>query len=443
MRRLLLALLPVAMGCPSSPPARLAEARDFAALHSLMGVNQMVVFSLQSHVGDPMEGNAIRQDLEKLARHFETIQSLSPYDDGDKNQKLRGWSKEIARQMRDLRDAEWTPQSRKEHFQKVTATCSRCHGSFPSSRVLPPMEFDHAAVTRVPSSRSCGKCHAEILDEWKGTLHAKAWENPAFIAAAGRPMKMECKPCHSPQPVLFDDVLAMDWGYRPVLRDFNHADSVNCVSCHLRKDGTVAARHDNPGAPCRPVRDPRLSSPVLCGTCHNPTHDANTEWERSAAARAGISCNDCHSQMVYRTGADGRKKAGFSHLFPGGNDPAFVAKAIKVDCSLQGRELRIRVENRAAHRFPGEVPTRIFLIRIQYWDGDGTLISEETSTYRRPGKGEVGWKDNRFEPDEVKTLVLAAPEKTAKVQVEFRFQNGPFAVFDKAFSIGRWEAAVQ
>jgi hypothetical protein len=30
---------------------------------------------------------------------------------------------------------------------------------------------------------------------------------------------------YSPQPVLFND-LAMDWGYRPYLRDFNHADSV-------------------------------------------------------------------------------------------------------------------------------------------------------------------------------------------------------------------------
>lgn len=443
MRRLLLALLPIAAGCPSSPAPRPAEPRDFATLHGLMGVNQRLVFSLQSHAGDPPDRDAIRRDLEKLAGHFETIQTLSPYDDADRNRKLRGWSKEIARQMRELGAAEWTPENRKARFQKLTGTCSKCHGSFPYSRALPPMEFDHAAITRRPSSKSCGSCHQEVLDEWKGTLHATAWENPSFVLAAGKPMKMECKACHSPQPILFDDVLAMGWDYRPILRDFNHADSVNCVSCHLRKDGTVAARQDRPDAPCRPVRDPRLSSPVLCGACHNPTHDANYEWERSAAAKAGIACNDCHSQTVYRTGADGKKKAGFSHVFPGGNDPAFVAKAVKTDCSIQGRELKVRVENRSAHKFPGEVPTRIFLIRVQYWDGDGTLIAEETSTYRRPGKGEVGWKDNRFEPDEIKTLVRNLPDQTAKVQVDFRFQNGPFAVFDKAFSIGRWETTVR
>ena len=38
-----------------------------------------------------------------------------------------------------------------------------------------------------------------------------------------------------------------------------------------------------------------------------------------------------------------------------------------------------------AYRFPGEVPTRMFLIRMEFWDADGTLISQETLTFRRPG----------------------------------------------------------
>jgi len=439
---LLLALFPLAAGCPSASAPRAVESRDFAAMSSLMGINQKLVFSLQSFIGDPPEPQAIRAYLEKLAGHFETIQSLRPYDDDDKNQKLRGWSGQIARQMRELRDEEWTAATRKDQFHRLTATCVKCHGSFPSSRLLPPMDFDHAAITRLPSEQSCGKCHGEVLEEWKGTLHATAWQDPIFVASAGRPMKMECKPCHSPQPVLFTD-LAMDWGYRPYFRDFNHNDSVNCTSCHLRGDGTVAAKQDRPDAPCRPVKDPRISSPMLCGTCHNPTHDANDEWERSAAAKAGIACNDCHSQVVYRTGADGKKKAGFSHVFPGGNDPAFVAKAIRTECSIRSRELTVRVENRSAHKFPGEVPTRIFMIRLQFWDGDGTMISEEVLSYRRPGKGEVGWKDNRFEPDEVKSIVRKIPDKTVKAKADFLFMNGPFAVFDKAFTIGKWEAEVK
>jgi hypothetical protein len=443
-RALRLGVLPLLLaiiGCPTVASPRPRESADFAALHSMMGVNQKLVFSLQSHAGDPIQGDAIRQGLKKIGGHFEAMTRLNPYDDPERDDRLRGWSLQIARQMNELEAAEWTPGNRKELFQKLTGTCARCHGAYPYSRTLPPMEFDHGALTRQPSAQSCGRCHAEVLDEWKGTLHATAWQDPVFVAAAGRPMKMECKPCHSPQPVLFGE-LAMDWGYRPYLRDFNHADSVNCVACHLRSDGTVAARQDRPDAPCRPVRDPRLRSPVLCGTCHNPTHEANYEWERSQARALGVACNDCHSQVVYRTGADGRKKAGFSHVFPGGNDPEFVRKAIRSDCSLRGRELSIRVENRSAHKFPGEVPTRIFLIRIQFWDRDGTLISEETLPYRRPGKGEMGWKDNRFEPDEVKTIVRAAPAATTLAKVDFLFQNGPFALFDKAMTLGHWEAAL-
>jgi len=437
-------VLPVLLamiGCPTAPAPRPQESADFAELHSMMGVNQKLVFSLQSHAGDPIEGDAIRQGLKRIAGHFESMARLSPYGDPERDDQLRGWSVQISRQMRELEAAEWTPGNRKELFQKLTATCTRCHGAYPYSRVLPPMEFDYGALTRLPSADACGKCHAEVLDEWKGTLHADAWKDPVFVSAAGMPMKMECKPCHSPEPVLFGD-LRIDFGSRPFLRDYNQADSVNCVSCHLRSDGRVAARQDRPDAPCRPVRDPRLSSTRLCGTCHNPTHYANGEWERSQASALGVGCNDCHSQVVYRTGADGRKKAGFSHVFPGGNDVAFVRKAIRTDCSLRGRELTVRMENRSAHKFPGEVPTRIFLLRLQFWDRDGTLISEETLPYRRPAKGEIGWKDNRFEPDEVKSIVRAAPAATTRINVDFLFQNGPFALFDKAMTLGRWEATV-
>src|SRR5688572_9046462 len=198
----LVLVLAVAAGCPAAPPPRSDEPRDFAALHSMMGINQKLVFSLQSHVGDPPDREAIRRDLEKLAVHFETVQQLRPYDDDGKNDKLRGWSGRGAQQIRELRDAEWSAQNRKELFQKLTATCTKCHGSFPYSRMLPPMEFDHAAVTRLPSDRSGGTCHTEVLEEWKGTLHATAWTDPLFTTAAGKPMKMECKSCHSPQPIL-------------------------------------------------------------------------------------------------------------------------------------------------------------------------------------------------------------------------------------------------
>ena len=90
------ALFVVATGCPSAPPPR-PKPSDFATMNSLMGTNQKLVFSLQSYVGDPIEADKVRRNLDTLAAHFETIQALRPYDDDDKNQKLRGWSAQIAR----------------------------------------------------------------------------------------------------------------------------------------------------------------------------------------------------------------------------------------------------------------------------------------------------------------------------------------------------------
>lgn len=407
-----------------------------------MGVNQKLLFDLQSYAGDPIEPGRIRETLETLRSHFEEAATLAPFGNEGKNRRLRRRAGDVYDLVNDLMAREWTKENRREHYARLTGSCGDCHSSFTYSRRRPPTSFDPAPLIKAPSAKSCGACHTEVFKEWASSLHARAWDDPIFRSSAGKPMKMECKACHSPEPLLFGD-LSVDYGSRPVFREVNTSDSVNCVSCHLRSDGKVAARSGRPGAPCRPAPDARISSPKLCGACHNPTHDAYNEWKGSLAARKGITCNGCHSSKVDRTGADGKKKAGFSHRFPGGNDPAFVRKAIRTECSIQDRKLIVRVENDAAHRFPGEVPTRIFIIRIQFWDADETLVSEESLTFRRPSKREVGWKDNRFRPDEVRTFERPAPPAATTAKVDFLFQQSPFAVFDKWFSIDRWEGPVK
>jgi hypothetical protein len=304
------------------------------------------------------------------------------------------------------------------------------------------MEFDPGALTRQPSASRAASATPKVLAEWSGTLHATAWQDPVFVSSAGRPMKMECKACHSPSRSS-SGISPSTSGRGPLFRDFNHADSVNCVACHLRHDGTVAARQDRPDAPCRPVRDPRLSSAALCGSCHNPTHDAQREWERSQARALGVSCNDCHSQVVYRTGADGRKKAGFSHVFPGGNDLEFVRKAIRTECSLNGR--RAHGSRREPHGAPfsGRGPDAhlphphpvLGLRRHARPRGDAALPAP------RQGRGRLEGQPLRARRGEV-----ARPHRaggTTRVKVDFLFQNGPFALFDKAMTIARWEAELR
>src|SRR5439155_3215363 len=99
-----------------------------------------------------------------------------------KNQRLRHRAQETAHLLRELQAAEWTPRNRKEHYQELTAACAQCHSAFPYSRKLPSLSFDSVAFTRVPSAESCGRCHTEVLAEWKTTLHGTAWQDPVFVA---------------------------------------------------------------------------------------------------------------------------------------------------------------------------------------------------------------------------------------------------------------------
>ncbi len=286
--------------------------------------------------------------------------------------------------------------------------------------------FDHKKLTSMPSEQACGGCHKEIMDEHRPNLHAQAWTDGVYIMSARRKgvMLSHCKSCHSMEPILFDDY-SIDYGYRPVFRDYNHEDGVGCVSCHLRADGTVAARTTG-DAPCKPAKDKRLTTIEYCGSCHNPTHDVVYEFHTSQAYKQGQTCNTCHMPEVERVGADGKKKKGYSHKFEGGNSPEFVKKAIKIEWKLEGRTVYATLTNLSAHKLPGEVPTRILKLKVVAYDKDGNSLLSEYQQLKRPGKTEIGYRDNRLLPDEVRTLKQEVPAGTAKVKAWMYWQPSPF-----------------
>jgi nitrate/TMAO reductase-like tetraheme cytochrome c subunit len=273
----------------------------------------------------------------------------------------------------------------------------------------PSAGFDYKKLTSIPSEQACGQCHKQVFEEHQANLHAQAWTDPVYIMSARKKgvMISHCKSCHSMEPILFDDY-SIDYGYRPVLRDYNHNDGVGCVSCHLRPDGTVAARTTS-DAPCKPVKDKRILTTEYCGSCHNPTHDVVYEFYTSQAYKQGATCHTCHMPEVERLGADGKKKVGFSHKFEGGNSPSFVKKALKVEIKLEGRKVHATLTNLSSHKLPGEVPTRIIKFKVATYDKDGNNLFSEYQQIKRPGKTEIGFRDNRLLPDEVRTLTQEFP----------------------------------
>jgi len=392
----------------AAPGCRFRQER----LLAVMGHNQKAVFDLQSHAGDPIEPDAIRGDLDRIDS------GLASLDGDEAFRRRRDQARGV---LRELRSAEWTRESRRDLFLRLTASCASCHEHYPVTRTRP---YPNSSL---PSAQACGTCHAEVFAEWKETLHARAWSDPVYRMSAGRPPKSECRSCHIPEPILFDR-FDVSYGYRPYTRSSDLDDGVGCVACHFREDRSVAAGR-TARAPCRPVADGRIRSAEFCGSCHNPTHDAYFEWKTSAAAKRGTSCVDCHLTPVDRPG--GRR--GWSHRFPGGDDPEMVRRAVRTSCSVESGEVVITLENLTSHKFPGEVPSRVFHILLRHDSG------EETLSFRRPNKSEVGWKDNRLLPDERRTIRWKIPEGTASVAVEFKFQPSPFVLPAGWIEIGKWE----
>lgn len=273
----------------------------------------------------------------------------------------------------------------------------------------------------LPSLAACGTCHARVYEEWAASLHHGAWTN-ANVRSATRDFEIEeCRCCHSPMPVLEHGLEE-----RPPFRDFNHDDGVHCLSCHGRSDGVAAAR-DLPDAPCRPRADARLLQAELCQPCHEPTHQAFTEYRESRAFATGKRCADCH--MPERDDGSGR-----SHGPHGGLNEQFVRRALGSECRIEGGELVVVLRNKTGHKFPGEIASRAFLVCVD-------IAGQEPvrELLRRPHKGEAR-ADNRLRPDEVRKLRYPLPAGVAPrdVRVRLLFQPLPLLPVEQSFVLGDW-----
>ncbi len=213
----------------------------------------------------------------------------------------------------------------------------------------------------------CARCHADIAAEWRSSLHARAWTDPIFQEAYAAEPLAECRNCHAPE----------NGGRVPTGRAAH--DGVSCATCHVRAGAVLAADSVHP----RPAGS-RASHPVVatrelgesafCGGCHQfnflgfladadgrghhvltdePQQDTLGEWQESAAAMAGETCQHCHMPWVPSTGG-GRHR---SHAFRGGFDAAHVREAVSAEVSARrtalGVEVSVRMHpGRTGHAFP-------------------------------------------------------------------------------------------
>jgi nitrate/TMAO reductase-like tetraheme cytochrome c subunit len=271
----------------------------------------------------------------------------------------------------------------------------------------------------VPSLAACGVCHLAVYDEWEQSLHHRSWTNRNVREETGDFAQAGCRPCHSPQPVL---PTGLD--HAPTFRDCNEPDGVHCLSCHGLADGVAAAR-DVPDAPCRPKYTPQFLTAQSCWPCHEPTHHAFQEYERSDAKAIGLRCADCHMPQA-------PDRVGRSHGPNGGLNPDFVKRALAWSCALDGGDVVVTLRNRTGHRFPGEIPSRVFQVKLAVDGGEPRYV-----TFRKPGKTETR-EDDRLDVNETRVLRFPVAADARDVRVTLLFKPFPVLPDDAAFRIGEW-----
>lgn len=176
-----------------------------------------------------------------------------------------------------------------------------------------------------PSAQGCHACHDAIHTTWSQSAHARG-PSEAMRTAADAAGDPRCLACHLPLSQQHPTRLTPLSAALPDTIETNPAwdatlatEGVTCAACHVRDGAVVAASPAGP-AP-HPIRwTPAMRAASQCAGCHQlawpgsetPFYDTYGEWTRSAWARAGVTCQDCHmgpGAGVARVGADHAMRA--------------------------------------------------------------------------------------------------------------------------------------
>ncbi len=214
----------------------------------------------------------------------------------------------------------------------------------------------------------CSGCHPKQFEEWTGSVHALAFQDPIYqgelnkgFKAVGHEVTRQCEGCHSPAGMVTGEIKG------PGLKGLSALAlaGVSCDICHSvsgvthwqtptheaengsfimtpgldTKDGVTLIKR----GPFKPqdgcgggfhecVESPLHMQAELCASCHQvyhyedhfPLEATYNEWKHGPYAQKGILCQDCHmvdTETFLRT-ADTFKKperAEYRHYFSGAN----------------------------------------------------------------------------------------------------------------------------
>lgn len=190
-------------------------------------------------------------------------------------------------------------------------------------------EPEYMSIDELMKPESCQTCHPKHYQEWSGSMHAYAADDPVFLAMNRRGQEETggalgdfCVNCHAPMAVRTGATTdGLNLAELP-----QHLKGVTCYFCHTVS--AVEGTHNNPlvladdGVMRGGISDPvdngkhrmaysplldreSMSSSAMCGSCHDIVTPAGvhlertfTEWQESVFSTPvpaqHLSCSKCH-----------------------------------------------------------------------------------------------------------------------------------------------------
>ena len=263
-------------------------------------------------------------------------------------------------------------------------------------------------------AESCGTCHREIYEEWKTSIHARAYEDPFFQAYWKRDGNIWiCLNCHTPlenqQPTLIKEIprgrvekaiQVANPHYDPEYQK----EAITCAACHVR-EGVIMGPFDDSVAPHPTKFDPSFRTTQVCYRCHNVVSGpaqlyrvgpcgTYAEYEgKFFMQERGMICQSCHMPEVERPVTNGGPiRQGRRHLWRGGHDPDMVKRAVGVQVKAYparpkaGEQVRFTltlINAGAGHKIPTGDPDRHFTVEFIVQDKQDKVLDRRTDTMGR------------------------------------------------------------
>lgn len=264
---------------------------------------------------------------------------------------------------------------------------------------------------------NCANCHAAIYDEWSHSPHARSVEGKNLRKLyeqllSEKPLgSAVCAACHAPS--LTDESTRLDM--RAVTGVA--AQGVHCDYCHK----VAAVRSESPSGahgsfdqdllrPADPdqqiffgalddvdrgedVYSPLYRDSRYCAGCHEGVvlgvhvYSTWSEWKASAAAAAGIQCQDCHMKPTGRmtnmaSGHGGKQRpAGTlaNHRFFDGSHEEMLRRCVQLDTTVVRQQGGLRATVRltaegAGHRVPTGFIDRHLILVVEGLGASGAQL---------------------------------------------------------------------